>query len=164
MKIKKFKTIISVIAFIFIFLGNFNFSFAAAVVCSGDNKTEGLLTLPSLVICGRASGSGSCSDPCGLQHIGPTLNNFLYFIVYFAIMLIPVYIVYIGIKMVYSRGIPSELVEVRKLAGRVLLSIVLLFGGWIIIYTIITIMNVRTNIPSFMTNDGQKVTPGSLGN
>jgi hypothetical protein len=64
--------------------------------------------------------------------------------------------------MVYSRGIPSELLEVKKLAGRVLLSIVLLFGGWIIIYTIITIMNVRTNITTFMTNDGKPVTPGSL--
>jgi hypothetical protein len=152
----------NILHFIFAFVFFFNFFFtqievihAAPIMC--DSKSF----LPSLVICGR-SGSGPCTEMCEFRHVGATLNNLMYLIVYLMIMLAPLYVIYIGFKMIQSQGVPEELKEVRKVAARVILSIVLFFCAWLIMYTISTIMGVRESVPSFLLNNGRETKPGSL--
>jgi hypothetical protein len=147
--------IFTFILFFGIFFSQFEISSAAPIMCSDRSF------LPSLVICGR-SGTGACTEMCELKHVGSTLNNLMYLIIYLLVMFAPLYIIYIGFKMIQSQGIPEELKEVRKIAGRVIISIILFFCAWLIMYTISTIMGVRDSVPSFLLNNGREVKPGSL--
>jgi hypothetical protein len=150
--------------FINLFIVQVDLVSAAPIKCADSNSM-----LPSLVICGRGSESGSqCSQICELKHVGATLNNLMYLVIYLLVMLLPVYLIYIGVKMAMSQGIPEELMKVRQIAGRVIISIILFFCAWLIMYTIATIMGVRNGksggnaIPSFLINNKNTVMPGDL--
>jgi hypothetical protein len=142
------KTIITTLFLITIFLGSFQFASASPTKC-GDS---GLL--PPLIICGR-SGTGSCSQPCELKDIGKFLNNLVYFFIYIMFLVMPIIIIYIGVELIMAQGKSEMLNKVKANAWRVVYSIVLFLCAWIIIYTIVKIMGVRSNIPSFLIKDGQ---------
>jgi hypothetical protein len=155
---KKFlqTTILSTLAAISIF----NFSFAQTTdACGGDS------IFPPLVICGRSSTSAceQFKEPCEVRHLPLLMGEIIIFIITLLLILSPIYIMYIGIQMIFQQGLPKQL---NKLKGQLLWTIVyliIILGSWLIIKEVVNVFGISSDVPSFLLdNNGQTIqNPGN---
>ncbi len=143
------------ILFFSLFYTETSIAFAKVKRCGDENSI-----LPPLVVCGRP-GNGACSNECSFQDVGQSLENIMYLIIYIFVMLVPLYIIYIGVEMIRSQGVPEQLKEVRNIAGRVIISLILFFSAWVIIYAVASIMKVNERVPTFLLNNNASIKPNS---
>jgi hypothetical protein len=152
------KIILILVLLVNVFSFNLQYVNAAPNYCGNDRKG-----LPPLVICGR-SGSGACTEQCEIKHVGMFLNNLVYLIMYLMFLLLPLYIIYIGIEIIRAQGKPEALTHAKDAAFRIVVSLILFLLAWLIVYTITVVLGVRQNIPSFLIKDGQQQNSFLLNN
>jgi hypothetical protein len=111
---------------------------------------------PELIVCGRSEKSLCKTEdniqPCRLEHIPLLFGNIMQFAIIFVLMLIPLYIMWIGLQMIIYREKADALSQLKK---KILASIgffILIFASWIIIRTVTEVFGVSQDIPSFLLN------------
>lgn len=116
------------------------------------NSCEDGLFKP-LVVCGRTSTS-SCgqTQPCKLSDAVTVLGNIVQNIIVLLLILTPIYIMYIGVQMILQRGIPKQLLELKKQLIVSVVCLLVVFGSWLIVREIVDIFKISSDVPSFLLN------------
>lgn len=59
---------------------------------------------------------------------------------------------YIGIQMILQRGIPKQLLELKKKLIVSIVCLLVVFGSWLIVREIVDIFKISSDVPSFLLN------------
>ena len=120
--------------FLFLFLGTTKAAVIAANIC--DESNGGNL---GLVPCGSAiNNSGNLTCPCELEHVFVLVLNLYNFAVWkISVPLASLLVVIGGIMLLVSGGNPGLASKARTILWGAVIGIVLVFGAWIIINTIL---------------------------
>jgi hypothetical protein len=141
----------------FLFILNLNF-FTLTANAQDSKCGQGLF--PDLVVCGR-SASSACQEqavPCGLKHIPIVFGNLIEFAIIFVLLLIPIYIMFIGVRMILAQGVPDELKKLKASLFKASGYFILIFASWLIVKTITDTFGVSSDVPSFLLDrDGSVI-------
>jgi hypothetical protein len=152
-KINNMKKIILSILFVFV-----SISSAMTVSAQGANCQDSIF--PELIVCGRSQSTACAKErpettqPCNLGHVLPIFSNVILFAITLVLILIPLYIMWIGIQIIINRGIPEELVKLKKQILASIGYLILIFAAWLIISEVTKVFKVSSDVPSFLLDNG----------
>ncbi len=152
---------ISYFSFLFIFLLNFNIAQAGLLSnyndppgCGGDSF------LPNLLICGRSSAAAgqNCQQftkPCNLGDLVETGGRVLVWVISFALLVVPLFIMYYGAMIIIYRNMdmPGALSNVKKRFWEILIYFIFMLAAWLIVRLVIDIFQVDSRINTFMIDE-----------
>lgn len=89
--------------------------------------------LAALVTCGNHG-----QDQCTLKDLLALLNTVIRFALFnVALPIITALVIFLGIKMIISRGKPNEFSQARNQLTNSLIGLAIAFGAWIIVNTLL---------------------------
>lgn len=126
------------------------FSIFLPQLAFAQNACEDSVFKP-LVVCGRTSTS-ACGNtqPCQVKDIFTVIGNIVYNIIVLLLMLVPIYIMYLGIQMILQRGVPKQLSALKDKLLWSILYLIIIFGSWLIVQEIVKVFNISNDVPSFL--------------
>ena len=157
-----FPKIFSNLIFTIFFLLNFNNAQAGILSvyndppgCGGDNF------MPNLVICGRSKTAvgPNCqqfTNPCNLGDLLETGGRVLVWIISFALLVVPLYVMWIGAEIIwYQKFDPNSgmLGKVKKRFREILIFFIFMLSAWLIVKLVIDIFQVDPRINTFMMDE-----------
>jgi hypothetical protein len=145
-----------------LFFLNFNFAFAG--ILNGFNDPPGCggdAFLPVLNICGRNKqvAGAACerfTQECNLGHLVQTGERALVWIISIALLIIPLYIMYIGVMMIWNQKFDQNVGNLKKYREKLYSTIiyfVLMLAAWLIVRLVVDIFQVDPRINTFLLDD-----------
>jgi hypothetical protein len=141
-----------------------NFDFASAGLLNGFNDPPGCggdAFLPVLNICGRnlQVAGAACEQftyECNLGHLVETGERALVWIISIALLIIPLYIMYIGAMMIWNQKFDQDLWTMRDLRKKLrnaILYFILMLSAWLIVRLVVDIFQVDPRINTFLIDE-----------
>ncbi len=84
-----------------------------------------------IVPCGRAG-----QDPCTLCHVFELANNVVQFLLQFALVVAPIFILFGGIMILISAGSPDKVSLGKKIITSAVIGVIIALGAWAILGTL----------------------------
>jgi len=162
---KKIKQFLTLSTFLVILFSSFNAASAQKLFgyndppgCGGDTF------LPNLVICGRnpASVDQGCmqyTKECNVGDMVETGQRALVWLISFALLIIPIYITYIGAMMVWTGKFDSnagKLKQYKEEFFQAIFYFILMLSAWLIVKVVIDVFQVNDSegrVPIFLIDD-----------
>ncbi len=92
--------------------------------------SAGFLSGP-IVPCGRAG-----QDPCELCHLFELASNVVQFLLQFALVIAPVFILIGGIMILASAGVPDRVALGKRIITSAVIGVIIALGAWAILGTL----------------------------
>jgi len=94
-----------------------------------------------LVVGAQAGGLVPCggerSDPCTTEHVSTFANGLINFLITMLGVIAVIVLVFVGFKMVMSRGNEAEWGKAKEMFGNVIIGIIIILAAWLIIDTLL---------------------------
>lgn len=140
-----------------------NFNSAQAGILSNYNDPPGCGKdnfLPNLLICGRSkvTAGQACAEftnPCNLGDLVETGGRVIVWVISFALLIIPLFIMYYGAMIIIYRNMdmPGPLSDVKKRFWQILIYFILMLSAWLIVRLVVDIFQVDPRINTFMIDE-----------
>ncbi len=147
-----------------------SFSFSGNVVFAAPYSCNGSI-LPNVVICGRSKGTvcdeggRDMSKQCTVADFTEVLGRVLLFMITLLLVLTPLFIMFLGLKLMIYGKISEKKADIKKQIYAGLFYIIIILGSWLIIKSIIDTLGVRSDIPQFLLDkNGDKIQVGKPRN